>query len=147
VPQPLRLLDTSVIVRYLSNDLPDRAEQARRLIESDVPLGITAVALLEVAYVLRGAPYRYARSVVVDALVLLLQRENVHGVGMDAIHAVTTLQLCRASTAVSVGDALIAATGLSAGVSEVYSFDARIGRSGLRVMPFPDAAPGNGQST
>lgn len=145
--EPLRIVDTSIIVRYLTRDLPDQAEQARRLIESTVPLGITAVALVETAFVLRSPYYGQSRELIVDTLTALLQRRNVHGIGIDTMRAATALQLCRASTAVSVGDALIAAIGLSAGVNEAYSFDARFRRSGLRVVPFPNAPAGNGQSS
>jgi predicted nucleic acid-binding protein len=140
MPEPLRVLDTSVIVRYLSGDLPDLAEQARRLIDSDTPVGIAAVALLEAAHVLRNPPYSHPREAVVDALVALLQRENVHGVAIDLSHAAAALMLCRSSATVSFGDALIAATGRSAGLTEAYSFDARFGRAGLRVALMP-AAP------
>ena len=77
MPEPLRLVDARVLVRYLSNDIPERAARARSLIESDIPIGVTTVALLETAFVLRGAPYRHAREAVVDTLVELLQRENV----------------------------------------------------------------------
>jgi predicted nucleic acid-binding protein len=138
VPEPLRLLDTSVIVRYLSNDLRDLAEQARRLIESDLPLGVTAVAVLEAAHVLRNPPYSQPREAVVDALVGLVQRENMQGVGVDTAQAAAALLLCRESATVSFGDALIAATGRSAGVLEAYSFDARFGRAGVRVVPIAD---------
>jgi len=108
------------------------------LVESGASLGITAVALLEAAHVLSRPPYAHSREAVVDALVGLLQRENVRGVGLQDEHAAAALLLCRSSGAVSFGDALIAATGLSAGVAEVYSFDARIGRAGLRPVPLPD---------
>jgi predicted nucleic acid-binding protein len=134
---PLRILDTSVVVRYLTNDVPALAERARRLIDSDTPLGITAVVLLEAAHVLRNPPYSHPREAVVDSLVTLIRRHNVHGVGIDTGHAAVALLLCRASTAVSFGDALIAATGRSAGVLEAYAFDERFGRSGLRVVAVP----------
>ncbi len=130
-PELLRVLDTSVIVRYLSNDLPALAARARALIESDAALGITAVALLEAVFVLRRAPYDYAREAVVDALVDLLQRQNIRGVGVDSEEAALALLLCRPSSAVNFGDALIAATARSAGLTEGYSFDARFGRAGL----------------
>ena len=137
--EPLRLLDASVIVRYLSNDVPDLAERARQLIESDSSLGITTVALLEAAHVLRNSPYRHAREAVVDTLVRLIQRDNVYGVGVDTAHLAVALLLCRPSATVSFGDALIAATGLSAGITEVYTFDARFRRAGLRVVDVPES--------
>jgi predicted nucleic acid-binding protein len=135
--EPLRVLDTSVIVRYLTNDIPHLANQARHLIDSSRPLGITTVALLEAAHVLRNPPYGHPREAVVDALIDLLQRENIQGVGVDTGHAAVALLLCRSSGAVSFGDALIAATGRSAGLTEAYSFDARFGRAGLHVLQLP----------
>jgi len=134
-----RLLDSSVIVGYLTNDVPDLAEQARRLIDSDAPLGITTVALLEAAHVLRGPPYCQPREAVVDALVGLVQRENVLGIGVDTAEAAAALLLCRGSSTVSLGDALIAASGRSAGIYGAYSFDARFGRAGVRIVPVPAA--------
>lgn len=135
---PLRLLDASIIVRYVSNDLPELALRARQLIESDTPLGITTVAVLEAAYVLRRPPYGYARQAVVDALIRLIRRDNLHGVGVDTAHMAVALLLCRPSSTVSFGDALIAATGRSAAVQEIYTFDARFGRAGLRPIAVPD---------
>lgn len=137
--EQLRLLDTSLIVRYLSNDIPHLAERARRLIDSDIALGITTVALLEAAHVLRNPPYSHSREAICDALVGLIQRENIHGVGIDTAQAAAALYLCRASSTVSFGDALIAATGRSVGVHEAYSFDARFARTGIRVISIPDS--------
>lgn len=136
--EPLRVLDTSVIVRYLTGDVPHLAEAARRVIDSEVPVGVTPVALLEAAHVLSNAPYSHDRRAVVDALVALLRRENVQGVGVEAHLAAVALLRCRASGALSFGDALIAATGLSAGLEEAYSFDARFARAGLRVVSIPN---------
>jgi predicted nucleic acid-binding protein len=145
--EPLRILDTSVIVRYLANDVPDLAERARQLIDSSILLGITAVALLEAAHVLRNPPYSHSRETVVDTLVMLLQRDNIRGVGVDTTHAAVALLLCRPSTAVSFGDALIAAIGRSVGVTEAYSFDARFRRAGLRVVPLPSTAADGADGT
>ncbi len=136
--EPLRIIDTSILIRYLTSDIPPLAERARRLVESEVPLGITTVAIVETAFVLRGSPYEYRREDIVDALSGLLLRKNIQGVGVDVRIAATALSLCRPSTSVSIPDALIAATGLSAGVTEAYSLDARFGRSGLRVIPMPE---------
>ncbi|MDQ3700407.1 MAG: PIN domain-containing protein [Chloroflexota bacterium] len=141
VREPLRILDASVIVRYLSNDIPRLAEQARWLIDSDTPLGITTVALLETAHVLRNPPYGHSREAIGDALINLRQRENFHGVGVNTAHAAVALLLCRQSGTVSFGDALIVATGRSANLTEAYSFDAHFERAGLRVVPMPGRPP------
>jgi predicted nucleic acid-binding protein len=64
MPEPLRAVDTNVLLRYLLNDIPDQAERARRLIDSDEPIGITPVALAEIAWVLTGPLYRQDQSLV-----------------------------------------------------------------------------------
>lgn len=138
--EPTRALDASIIVRYLTGDIPHFASVARRIIDSETPLGIPAVALLEVAHVLRRPPYSVSRDALIEAFTILLQRPNIQGIGVDAEIAVSFLSRCRGSSAVSVGDALIAATCHSAGISEIYTFDARFGRSGLHPaqLPLPD---------
>jgi predicted nucleic-acid-binding protein len=141
VTEPLRLLDTSVVVRYLSYDIPDLAGRAGQLINSGVPLGITTVAILEASYVLQRPPYNQSRESVVDALIDLLRRRNVQGIGVDADQAALALLLCRPSRTVSFGDALIAATGRSAGVEGIYTFDARFGRAGLQAVAVPELPP------
>ncbi|MFN0071473.1 MAG: PIN domain-containing protein [Chloroflexota bacterium] len=134
---PIQTIDTSVIVRYLSNDIPSLASRARRLIDSDIPLGITSVAILESNFVLRSPRYGYERDSVLDGLKLILGRENIIGIGIDTAQAIAALERCKGSSKVSVGDALIAATCLTAGVTAVYTFDAQFTRSGLRIAPFP----------
>lgn len=41
------LLDTSVVVRYLTGDPPDLAEKAARIIDWDEDLQVTAVVVAE----------------------------------------------------------------------------------------------------
>jgi predicted nucleic acid-binding protein len=142
--EPLRLVDTSVLIRYLTNDIPERAVLARRLIDSDAPIGVTTVVLLETAFVLRNPPYAQKREDVVDVLVELLQRENVQGVGVEKSEAALALMLCRPSGTVGSGDALIAATGRTAGITEAYSFDETFARAGLRVVAIPPSDADDG---
>ncbi len=47
--EPLRAVDANVFLRYLLQDVPEQATQARRLIDSERPLALTAVTLAEVA--------------------------------------------------------------------------------------------------
>ncbi len=42
-PNGVRALDTNVVLRYLLDDLPNQAERARRLIESEQVIGVTVV--------------------------------------------------------------------------------------------------------
>jgi predicted nucleic acid-binding protein len=140
----LRLLDTSVILRYLTNDIPEQAEQARALIESARPLGLTTVALLEAAYALRRNPYRFPRDEIIDVLIKLARRRNIQGVGVDKTHVAGVLRRCRGSNIVSVGDALLTATAWSAGISEVYTFDRQFARAGLHPAELPNVGEAGG---
>jgi predicted nucleic acid-binding protein len=125
-------LDASVLVRYLTDDLPEMAERAERLIESEAELWITETALIETAYVLLRT-YGLARADIVDLLVDLLQRQNVTVHQLDKRLVITALLLCRPSGRVSFGDALIWAVARHAGPSIVYSFDRRFPADGLEV--------------
>src|SRR4051812_44678233 len=117
-------LDTSVVVRYLTDDPPAMAERAERLIESSTVLFVTDVVIGETAYVLRDI-YRMSRIQVVDLLVDFLRRENiqVHLLAKDTV--IGALLRCRPSGRVSISDALIWAAARCAGSSVVYSFDRR----------------------
>lgn len=131
------LLDTSVIIRYLTNDIPDLAARARALIASEIQLGITTLAILEAAYVLGRPPYLHPYSAIIDGFVELTRRENVVGIGIDIEHLTIALLQCQRESPPSFGDALLAATARSAGIHEVYSFDQRFERTGMRVVPMP----------
>ncbi|MGQ9675332.1 MAG: PIN domain-containing protein [Chloroflexota bacterium] len=137
MPEGLRAVDANVLLRYLLGDIPEQAEKARRLVDSDRPLGLTAVALAEIAWTLAGPRYRRDRRRVAMELIDLLSRENIRGVGFDKSEAQAALMACASeSGAASFGDALIAACARSAGVEEVYSFDQRFSRAGLTpVLP------------
>jgi predicted nucleic acid-binding protein len=134
---PLRALDANVVLRYLLADVPAQSEAARRLIDSDEALGLTAVALAEIAWTLSGPTYRVERPTVARLLIDLLTRTNIVAVGFDALEAQAALTACTApSGGAGLGDALIAACARSAGISEIYSFDERVARAGLaRVVP------------
>ncbi|MCL5958919.1 MAG: PIN domain-containing protein [Chloroflexi bacterium] len=129
----LRVIDTSVLVRYLVGDDLDKQHRAKAVVDSGIPIGITSVALMETAYVLQRV-YGYNRLTIVDGLVEFLTRRNVVGVGIDKEHAAARLLLCRQSGTVSFGDALLAATASSVGLDEAYSFDEKLSRSGLVVV-------------
>jgi predicted nucleic acid-binding protein len=132
VPEPLLIVDASVLVRYLTGDDPHLQARAKAVIDSDRPLGITAVAVLETAYVLHRV-YGYSREAVVDALVEVITRSNFVGVGIDRDQIAAKLLLCRASGTVSFGDALLAATAASAEIEGVLTFDEKLDRAGVSI--------------
>ena len=133
MPEPVHVVDASVLVRYLLRDNPEMHARAARVIDSDQPLGITAVAVLETAYVLQRV-YGVPRAAIVDALVGLVSRRNFVGVGIEIDEIAAKLLLCRPSGTVSFGDALLAATAQSAGIGSAYTFDQKLGRAGLSAV-------------
>ncbi len=133
VAEPIRLLDTSVILRYLTGDNPEMHLRAQRVVESGQTLGITSAAVLETAYALQHY-YGYARPAIVDALVGLITRRNFVGVGIERDQMAAKLLLCRSSGTVSFGDALMAATAASAGLDSVYTFDEKMNRAGITAL-------------
>ena len=133
--EPIRAIDTNVLLRYLLADVPHQAAAARDLIESAEQLGITSVALAEVAWVLSGSLYRIPRPVVARELGLILARDNLVALGFEKAEALAALRACEAPTgAPGFGDALIAACARSVGVTAIYSFDERFVRAGLEPL-------------
>jgi predicted nucleic-acid-binding protein len=103
-------------------------------------MGRGVKALVETAYVLESA-YGVPRKEVVDALLALLQKENLKAVGGDKDLWTRALLLCRRRR-VSFGDALVWAAALASGVRRVYALDARFPEEEIAVGPPED--PGSG---
>ena len=130
-------LDTSVVVRYLTGDPPEMAEQAARIIDGDADLQVTDVVLAETAYVLTSV-YQIPRDVVVDHLIDFIQKHNVTPFGLDKGTVIQGLLLCRPSGRVSFADAMVWAAARSAGDrTTVYSFDDRFPTDGVEVRRSP----------
>jgi predicted nucleic acid-binding protein len=132
------LLDTSVVVRYLTGEPPEAAAQAAAIIDSPEQLTLPEVALAEVGFVL-GSVYGVGREAIVDALVALLRRENITPYCVTKDDALEALLMCRPSARVSFADALIWAAARSTEDKAVYSFDARFPRDGIDLR---DRQPG-----
>lgn len=137
MPDTLRAIDTNVLLRYLLKDHPEHSDRARRLVESDELLGITVVALAEVAWTLAGPRLQFERAAIAMQLSVLLGRDNIIAVGFDKAETQAALLTSATPTgAANFGDALIAACARSAGVLEIYSFDQRFARAGLTpILP------------
>ena len=123
------LIDTSVIVRYLTGDPPHLADLSAQLIDSETALIITDVVLLESAYVL-GSVYGVPRERVVDQLVALLRRANIGTFPTRKEQVIEALQLCRPSGRVSFGDAMIWAVARFTGQA-VFTLDERFPGRGI----------------
>lgn len=127
------LVDTSVVVRYLTGDPPELAERAARVLDGG-PVALTDVVLVETAYVLTTI-YGVERAQVVDALVAFLQKENVAVAGLKKETVISALLLCRPSKRISFADALIWAVAKEGG-APVYTLDRRFPKDGVEIR-FP----------
>jgi predicted nucleic acid-binding protein len=125
-------IDTSIIVRYLTNDPPDMAERAALIMDGGDDLFVTDVVIAETAYVLNSV-YNIPRNVVVDYLIAFIQKENIIPFSLDKGNILQALLLCRPSGRVSFADAMVWAAARSSGGNIVYSFDERFPADGLEV--------------
>ncbi len=125
-------LDTSVLVRYMTGDPPQMAEQAARILDSGEPLVLSEIALLETAHVLASF-YEVPRSALVDALVALVQKSNLILATLPKARVVEALNLCRGSKRYSITDALLWAQAREMGAERIYSFDRRFPNQGITI--------------
>jgi predicted nucleic acid-binding protein len=126
------LLDTSVLVRYLTGDPPRLATRAARIIDGAEDLAVTDVVIAETAFVLSSV-YGVSRALVVDSLVDLLQKRNLGVLHLDKGAVLHALLMCRPSNRVSFADAMVWAAARSSRAEAVYSFDDRFPREGVVV--------------
>jgi predicted nucleic acid-binding protein len=126
-------LDANPILRYLLNDVSEHAPRARALIESERRFRVSVVTLVEVAFVLLRT-YRTPREQIVDALVELLNRENIEAHEIDTVLAIEALMLCRPSGRVNFGDAMLWATAHSSAPARVWTFDANFPGDEVEVL-------------
>ena len=129
------LLDTSMLVRYLTGDPPELADRSAQVIDRESDLLITDVALVETAYVLTSV-YEVAREAVVDHLVGLLRKENIRPYRLPKGLVIEALRLCRPSRRVSFADALIRAAA-RAETAPVFTLDERFPSQAVAVRRPP----------
>ena len=127
------LVDTSVVVRYLTGDVPELAERAAALLDGPDPIALHTIVLVETAFVLEKV-YEVPRADVVDALIEFLQKKNLRLLDLPKEDAILALLLARPSNRVSYADALLWALARSHGAKRLYTFDAKFPNEGLEVM-------------
>lgn len=125
-------LDTSVIVRYLVGTPSAQARRATALIDREGDLGVSLVALVETAHVLR-TQYGVSRSDVVETMIELVTRENVVVLGLPKTETLEALVRARSIPRSPIPDAFIAATARWSGAVPLYTFDAELHRHGVPV--------------
>ena len=124
--------DTSVLVRYLVGTPPAQARRAARLIDGEEQIGVSAVALAECAHVLR-TQYGIGQRDVIDALIGLVQRENVRVTDARTDILVAMLVRARDLPARPIPDAMIVGAALAANAIPLASFDADQRRYGIVI--------------
>ncbi len=122
-------LDTSVVVRYLVGTPKDQADRAARLIDGDADLGVSVVAIVEAAHVLRSF-YQLSRADLLDVLIDFLTKANIAPLEISKSEAIDALVRARAFDSAPIPDALIAASARAYGALPVYTFDKKFGRLG-----------------
>jgi len=126
------LLDTSVIVRYLTNDPPALASAATKLIDGDGIFLVTDAAIAETGFVL-AHHYGIERIRIVKVLGDFLGRDNIRTLDRGRERVIRSLAFCAPSSRVSFADALIWAAAAESGSRTVYSFDRKFPRDGIEV--------------
>jgi predicted nucleic-acid-binding protein len=125
-------VDTSVIVRYLVGTPVDQAGRAAGLIDGDQELGVSIVALVETAHVLR-TQYGVPRADLVDTLIDLVTRENLITLELSKPDVLEALVAARSFPSAPIPEALIVAASRSGGAVPVYTFDRDLGRLGAPI--------------
>ena len=124
-------VDTSVVVRYLVGTPVTQARQAARLIDDvATEIGIPLVALAECAHVLR-TQYDVAQIEILDALIGLVQRENVRVLGVRSDVLVEDLVRAKALPGRPIPDTMIVASSIAAGALPLATFDRDQRRYGI----------------
>jgi len=115
-------LDTSILVRYLIGTPEPQAQAATDLVdESTEELGVSAVALVE-------------QREIVDALVGLVQRENLRVIGIRTDVVVEMLVRARSMPGRPIPDALIVAAATDSEAVRLATFDRGQARYGFPVV-------------
>jgi predicted nucleic acid-binding protein len=124
-------VDTSVVVRYLVGTPADQATRAAALIDDDATeIGVSVVALAECAHVLR-TQYAIEQLDILDSLIDLVQRENVHVVDASADLLVAMLVRARTLSGRPIPDAMIVAALAGGGAVPIATFDRDQARYGI----------------
>jgi predicted nucleic-acid-binding protein len=123
--------DTNLLVRYFMGTPTDQYEKAAALMDSDDPVWLSVVTILETAHVLLRI-YGIPREQVVDGLTDLLRRQNLDVCELPRQRMIEALALCRPSGRVSFGDALIWARAAEDG-AEILTFDRRFPDQGIPI--------------
>lgn len=131
-------LDTSALLRYLTNDDPGLAAKVDRVIEGTDPVIVSVPVIMETAHALRGAPYRMNNPAIADTLLSLLAHGNLRLGGMDEGLASAALASVRHLSARHIADVLISAAAHEAGASQLLTNDRSFASELVPVVQLAD---------
>lgn len=131
-------VDTSIVVRYLTGDDPERSPAAAVAIETEEPRALSIIAILETAHVLRTG-YGHERRPIAEALIGLVERQNMVVPEVPKEHVLRWLDAWRHGVADSIGDALIAASMSARAAPAIITFDHRFPKGDWKVLAGPRA--------
>ena len=128
-------LDTNILLRYITQDDPQQASRATRLIERRCTKQsrgrITLIVLCELVWVLRGA-YRYSKSQIVAVLDQILVTAEFEIENEEL--AWKALEAWRVGPA-DYSDYLLVLSNQVAGCDLTYTFDAKLARHPVASLP------------
>jgi predicted nucleic-acid-binding protein len=127
-------LDTNVLVRYLTQDDPDQAALATRIVEKelteDAPGFIGLVVLVETAWVLQRL-YRASAEEIRETVIDLLGSRAIVVENRDVVTRAIALSK---QNSCGFSDAIIAASAFDAGCEKVISFDRGAVHAGMTLV-------------
>ncbi len=128
-------LDTNVLVRYLTQDDPDQAARASRIMETcctkDEPGLVSLVVLCELVWVLGGA-YGYEKKLVIEVLEQIMAISELQVEAEDI--ARSALAAFRQGSA-DFADYVIIISNRARGSTVTYSFDKKLAGHEYARMP------------
>ncbi len=116
------LIDTNIILRYLTGDDDIQSPKAKDIITYN-QLTIKIEVLFEVVHVLEKV-YKVSRPAIRDILNILLKKQNIH---TDSCKCVTSALDCYVDNNIDFVDALLWAYHVTGG-EEVVTFDKKLNR-------------------
>ena len=117
--------DTSVLIRYFTEDDIPRALAAADLIDGDVDLVVSTGVILEAVHVLR-TDYQFDNPILSELLIRFLSRSNVSLSDADKDGLLTALSWTQGSSARRIADAIVSTAAEQAHVDYIVTFDAKL---------------------
>lgn len=113
----LIIVDTSALVRFLTDDISQKASLVEKLFETEKDIFIPDVVFPELEYILIQK-YNFPRQKLLDIYTFLSSRDNIH-VTSEAKNAITIFK----NSKLDMADCIIAAYSMKGSLA---SFDSRL---------------------